>query len=204
MTAIRTLLLATATTLAALALTTTAANAASPVEASVEEGEHCDIAVQNCEIVLHSTQEPIMTAHLFGFEFEQGECEDEFTAYLDESGSGQIRNQIITQHTGDTCGRTACGSLPPGPADPWSFTMEEDTAGEETMRVVFCFENLPNHDNETYCTVDVHVTTDHHSTELSTEGPDGDGQRCEQNPITEFLGHWIAEPDESDEIALVH
>jgi hypothetical protein len=202
MTPIRTLLLATAATLAAMALGASAANATEGVEASVEGGEHCSVALENCVIEVHGTQEITITAHLFGMEFVQSGCESARTAYFDENGSGEWRNQIITQHSGDTCGKTACGSATP-PADPWPFQIEEDSAGEEQMEYTFCLENLPYpHSNPTSCTIDVDVVTDHHDAEFTADGSPCHGPSPE-NPIVEVDGHWISE-EGSDEIALAH
>jgi hypothetical protein len=203
----RTLLLALAAALATLALTATVANALGAIEAVNEDtNQHCSLVLENCKVVAHSEQETMVSAHLFGLEFVQSTCEDEFTGYFDEDGSGQIRNQIITEHLGP-CGKSACGSLPPVPAAPWPFTMEEGV-GTEAIEVKFCLENLPNHDGATFCTINVDVDlVDHHQIELTAQNFSGSGVPCHgaaEQAFVEVTGHWLSEDLESDEIVLLH
>lgn len=77
--------------------------------------EPCDIALQNCKLVVHSMEPVSVSGHAFGFEALQAACDAEYTAYLNEDGTGHRVQQVLT---GSDCVRDPCDATVGGGSDP--------------------------------------------------------------------------------------
>jgi hypothetical protein len=193
----RTLMLALAAAIAAMAFASTA-NAEQMIEAVNEDTEQdCSVAAENCEIVAHSepNQDTVLTGHFIGIEAIDSTCHDEFTGYLGADGEGHLTDQTLE---GDDCTRTPCE----GDEAEWPVRTEETGTNELNMEIEFCLED--EDEVEVHCELDVHVEVmGHHSAEFSA-----DNQRCHHVEGTSFDvevdGHWETEAGESDEIEIVH
>lgn len=196
----RTLVLALAAAVAAMALSAGAAFGAhgTGVSASVEGGNACNVSTQNCKIVAHSEAgtETQLVGHLFGFESTDSVCHDEFTGYVGSGGAGHLTSQVLT---GTNCTRQACA----GEEGEWDAHLAETAANTEVMQIRFCLEQLDGSD-DVHCTLDVPVNiTGHNSAEWAVSD-----QRCVSQSGTsariEVTGHWVAEDAESTDIAITH
>jgi len=204
----RILMAAALTALAAMALTATTANA--QIEASNETtADHCDLALQNCEIVAHGETTTILEAHTFIGHVVNSECDDEFTGFLHEDGTGHIVNQVLVDEDPDSCTREPCEDIEPHGIneDEWPATLTEPGMNQEVMEVEFCLVNVDTHDEPIHCSLNIAVDNpDHHSVEFSAD--DVACHHLEGAPFgvlrVEVTGHWEGDSGASDEIEIVH
>lgn len=205
----RTLVLALAAAIAAMAFASTA-NATSPIEAFNEDtGAACDVGLQNCEIVAHSEGHTLLIGHVIGFESTESQCFDEFTGYLGADGSGHLLHQDLTG--GEECTRTPCE----GQEGEWPASAEEIGTNELNMEIRFCLDELDENNDPAgtpvHCELDVHVEVlGHHSAEFLAEdsGQSDHAKRCHHVEGTsadvEVEGHWVTDAQQSDEIEIEH
>jgi hypothetical protein len=188
--------LAAATAIATMAFaSTTSAN--TPIEPRVESGGVCNVALQNCKFVTHSEGAVELVGHFIGIEATDSLCFEELTGYFGADGSGHIVDQVVS---GPDCTREPCG----GTEAEWPFRAEEIGANQLEMEVRRCYAEINEPSNEVHCSLNTHVdVTDHSNAEFAV-----DDTRCHAVIGTDFdvevTGHWPIEPQESDEIEIVH
>lgn len=210
----RTLVLALAAAIAAMALGATSASAQAVELTNVNDPErpvHCDLAAQNCKIVAHSESETSLRGHQFGFESTVSRCLDEFTGFVGEDGTGHIVQQHLEDGPSLNCEREPCGDeVHLGGESEWPAVLRESAPDELTMEIEFCLEQH-GHDSPVHCELDVDVTLDgHHSAEFRAEDSAQSDHHKEchhvegSSAMVEVEGHWESEPEESDEIEVTH
>lgn len=199
--AARNIILGLASALVAIAVMATPALAAhgTPVEAVNEaKAEQCDLGAQNCRIVFHSEagSETFIVEHVMGFEMVHSACTEEFVLELAHDGSGHIVDQVMA---GPNCAKQTCA----GEEGEWPAHLAETGAGQETLEVRACFENLDG-SGDIHCSYYAAVNTiGHQHFELTAND-----QPCHAmsggSGTVEITGHWISEDADSDEVELIH
>jgi hypothetical protein len=179
MRAIRNLALLTTVALAAVALAATSASA--EVEISEElSGEHCN----PCVLHIVSTQSVQLDIHIFGIEFTDSVCNQEYDAVVFEDATGSLTNQSLT---GAGCNREPC------PSTPWPVVGREDGPGAEYAEVTFCVRPVGGGD-PINCTIDVSVEDEgSHIAAFHAAGAPCHG--VGESP-GEISGEWITESNE--------
>lgn len=137
-------------------------------------------------------------------------CEDEFSAEIDPTGSGEVTLWEGVNHPVDgVCTREMCTepNMPGGVPEHWPLDMEEVGLNEVQMNVAFCITTTDgDHQVENRCVVPVHVTEEagenHHYFfgllhECTIDG----------TPVT-VTGDWETEEPhnsgEEDEVEILH
>ncbi|HEX2070758.1 MAG TPA: hypothetical protein VHF90_03800 [Thermoleophilaceae bacterium] len=170
--------------LAAMAFGTSSASAAIAVEVEREGSTHCT-TTNPCQVVAHGE------SHLTLFGFVVSNCEDEFTALINEDGTGHIIDADLLDHTGTggDCTRIPCNGIGEAQAESeWPILGSEETAPNEgTMDVRFCLDAADDPDGTgTHCTAPIHILERAaHDYEFST------AFTCPN--LIRVEGHWLIE-----------
>jgi hypothetical protein len=167
--------LLTTVALASIAMAASPASAQEEIEVSAEGGDHCNPCVAHAV----STQSVQIDAHIFGIEFTDSVCANEFDAVINEDGSGALTNQSLT---GAGCNREPC------PSTPWPISVREGPAGSEIAEVRFCLRAT---NPDVLCTIDMGMEDEGgHS-----YGLHADSARCHGvgEPTFSVSGEWVME-----------
>jgi len=89
----------------------------------------------------------ILTAHIFGIESTDSQCENEFTARLGANGEGYLTNIRLS---GPNCTRRPCGTRAGAP-EAWEVHGEEINANSARLEAHFCVENASDGQGRQTC-----------------------------------------------------
>ncbi len=147
-----------------------------------------------CVVEAHSEGTVELAGHQFGIELHVDDCLNEFTARLNEDGSGYLTNQVLS---GEGCTTTPC--LEGGNVAPWPGTGIE-ASGQKLLRIQFCVVNAGTTRN---CEFDVPFTANGHAYEFLANDLNGHTggiftARCE------LTGHWLTEADSPNRVEIAH
>jgi hypothetical protein len=186
---VRKLALLTTMALAAMALAASSASAQEEIEVTEEGGGHCN----PCVVHAVSTQNVQLDVHIFGIEFTDSVCANEFDAVIYEDATGALTNQSLT---GAGCNREPCA------ATPWPITGRETVAGAEILEATFCVQPVGGGD-PINCSIDVGVE-DEAGHILGFHAVDARCHRVGQSPA-EVSGEWVTESgDGREEVIITH
>jgi hypothetical protein len=196
------LLLATAATLAAMAFMATSAFAQSIEVVDETNGGHCSDVSRGaghtvsggCLVHLTSEDSFLTFDHDGTSEVQTSSCANEYTAHIDEDGTGYIpTSDASISGPRPPCVVTPCDedTLGAHPELEWPISgLFEYGGGLEGMLYTFCIRGSVPQESQgnTLCTVIADIVQTGHQQELSaTEEP------CFENSVHEITGHWLTE-----------
>lgn len=198
----RKLALLTTMALAAMALAATNATAQESAVEVLDEASltHCNPTAKEptCDAI-HAVGSSELRGHTIFGEILASQCNDEFTAQINEDGTGHIYQISLT---GANCERQPCTTAG---EDEWPITGAGETGPNVGhMHVDFCLRN-PDNGNEHHCHIEVQVSEPslHHYTISANTGTDVEtGTDCPEN--SEVVGSWETEESPAQEIEIVH